>query len=110
MRSNSSTPAGPTLIVGVAIYVVAVRGFRPTFPDLRVAIGAGLAYVALVFPVDLLLEVNYGYLGQALPNQPTILDWLGPWPWRVVAMMALGVGVMVLLYLPWYRSGPRRPA
>ncbi|HSA56798.1 MAG TPA: TIGR02206 family membrane protein [Gemmatimonadaceae bacterium] len=98
------------LIVGVAIYVVAVRGFRPAPPDLRLAIGAGVAYVAVVFPVDLLLEVNYGYLGQGLPSQPTILDWLGPWPWRVAAMMALGAGVMVLLYLPWHRSGERRSA
>lgn len=91
------------LIVGVAIYVVAVHGFRPTSRDLFVAMGAGLAYVAIVFPLDLLLEANYGYLGQGLPSQPTILDWLGPWPWRVAAMIALGAGVMVLLYLPWHR-------
>lgn len=98
------------LIVGVAVYVVAVRGFRPTSRDLFVAMGAGLAYVALVFPLDLVLEVNYGYLGQGLPSQPTILDWLGPWPWRVVAMIALGAGVMVLLYLPWHRGARRHAA
>lgn len=97
------------LIVGVAIYVVAVRGFRPASRDLFVAMGAGLLYVALVFPLDLLLEVNYGYLGEGLPSQPTILDWLGPWPWRVAAMTALGMGVMVLLYLPWHGRRRRSP-
>jgi hypothetical integral membrane protein (TIGR02206 family) len=92
------------LIVGAALYVVMVRGFRPEGRDLLVAIGAGVLYVAVVFPVDLLLEANYGYLGRGLPSQPTVLDWLGPWPWRVVAMVALGLVVMVLLYLPWHRG------
>lgn len=98
------------LIVGVAIYVVAARDFRPTPRDLFVAMGAGLGYVAVIFPLDLLLDVNYGYLGRGLPSQPTILDWLGPWPWRVVAMIALGAAVMVLLYLPWHRGARGRAA
>lgn len=97
------------LIVGAAFYVVFVRGFRPTLGDLRLAIGAGLAYVVVVFVVDLLLDVNYGYLGRDLPSQPTILDWLGPWPWRVLAMVALGAAVMVLLWLPWRRAAADSP-
>lgn len=89
------------LIVGAALYVVVVRGFRPTARDLRLAIVAGLAYVAVVFVVDLVLGVNYGYLGRDVPNQPTLIDWLGPWPWRVLVMVVLGAAVMVLLWLPW---------
>lgn len=95
------------LIVGAALYVVVVLGFRPMWRDLAVAVGAGLAYVAVVFPLDLLLGANYGYLGRALPSQPTLLDWLGPWPWRVLAMVVLGTLVMLLLYLPWHRAAAR---
>lgn len=102
------------LIVGVALYVVAVRGFRPSAADLRLAIAAGMAYVALVLPIDLWLDANYGYVGRRLPSQPSLLDVLGPWPWRVGAMLALGVVVMTLLWLPWRRasqtSHPPRPA
>lgn len=98
------------LIVGTALYVVVVRGFRPAWRDLLVAMGAGALYVAVVFPVDLLLEANYGYLGRALPSQPTVLDWLGPWPWRVAAMVILGAVVMVALYLPWHRGARRAGA
>ncbi|HEX7122602.1 MAG TPA: TIGR02206 family membrane protein [Gemmatimonadaceae bacterium] len=99
------------LIVGAAVYVVAVRDFRPSARDLRLAIGAGLAYVAVVFVVDLVLGVNYGYLGRDVPNQPTLIDWLGPWPWRVLIMVVLGAAVMVLLWLPWrHRAGRRRGA
>jgi hypothetical integral membrane protein (TIGR02206 family) len=98
------------LIVGAALYVVVVRGFRPVWRDVLVAVGLGLVYVAVVFPLDLLLEANYGYLGRALPSQPTVLDWLGPWPWRVLAMVALGALVMLLLYLPWHRAAGAREA
>jgi len=89
------------LIVGAAFYLVAVRGFRPGVRDFRTAIGAGLAYVVTVFVIDLLLDVNYGYLGRGMPSQPTLLDWLGPWPWRVLVMVVLAIVVMWLLLVPW---------
>jgi hypothetical integral membrane protein (TIGR02206 family) len=93
------------LIVGAAMYLVAVRDFRPTLRDLLMALGAGVVYVAVVFLIDMLLGVNYGYLGQALPSQPTLLDWLGPWPWRVLVMVALGVAAMSLLLVPFAGRG-----
>lgn len=102
------------LIVGVAVYLVAVRGYRPSAADLRLAILAGVAYVAVVLPVDIMLDANYGYVGRGRAAQPTLLDVLGPWPWRVGAMLALGAVVMALLWLPWRhataRSGPLPPA
>ena len=97
-----------TLIVGVAIYLTLVRGFRPNRRDFVFAALTGWAYVALVFCVDLGLDVNYGYLGRANPAYPTLLDWLGPWPWRVLAMTALGTLLMWLLLLPWSLFGGRR--
>lgn len=97
------------LIVGVAVYVVAVRGYRPSAADLRLAIAAGVAYVAVVLPVDLWLDANYGYLGRGRPAQRTLLDYLGPWPWRVGAMVALGAAVMTLLWLPWRGAGAPAP-
>lgn len=89
------------LIVGAATYVVAVQGFRPILPDLRLAVGAGLAYALPVFLVDWALGVDYGYLGRGLPSQPSLLDWFGPWPWRPAIVVLLAAGVMALLYLPW---------
>jgi hypothetical integral membrane protein (TIGR02206 family) len=87
-------------IVGGALYDVA-RGYRPTWRDYRFALAASLAYVALILPLDLLLGVNYGYLGPATPDRPTIVDALGPWPWRVGFMFALAAAVMALLMVPW---------
>jgi hypothetical integral membrane protein (TIGR02206 family) len=88
-------------VIGAGVYGVAVRGFRPQWTDLRLAIVAGIAYVAVMFTINVTFGLNYGYLGRSDPGQPTILDLLGPWPLRVVYMMALGAFAMTLLWLPW---------
>ena len=88
-------------VVGGALYDVAARGYRPTWKDYRTALGVGLAYVTLVLPFDIHFAVNYGYVGPATPGRPTIVDVLGPWPWRVGVMVALGAAAMALLMLPW---------
>jgi len=63
-------------IVVAAVYLVAVLGYRPTWRDWRLAIWSGLAYVAIVLPVDLALGVNYGYIGDTVPTERTVLDFL----------------------------------
>jgi uncharacterized membrane protein YwaF len=55
----------------------------------------------VVFAIDVTFDLNYGYLGRSNPGQPTILDLLGPWPFRVVYMMLLGALAMTLLWIPW---------
>jgi hypothetical integral membrane protein (TIGR02206 family) len=88
-------------VVGSGIYAVSVRGFRPKWTDLRFAIVAGLLYAIPVFLLDVLLGLNYGYLGRSNPGQPTVIDLLGPWPMRVVYMVLLAVAAMILFWLPW---------
>ncbi|MEO1403361.1 MAG: TIGR02206 family membrane protein [Cyanobacteria bacterium J06635_1] len=70
-------------IVGAAVYIVVVHRFRPTPRDFRWAVSMGLFYVACIFPINACFGFNYGYLGDQSPGQPSVIDWLGPWPWRV---------------------------
>jgi hypothetical integral membrane protein (TIGR02206 family) len=88
-------------VVGAGIYVVAVQRFRPAWGDLRFALLFGLAYVAIVFTIDAIFDLNYGYMGRPMPSRPSLLDFLGPWPFRVVFMVLLASAVMTLLLLPW---------
>ena len=88
-------------IVGTAVYMVIVHRFQPTRRDYGWAIKAGLIYVACIVPVNTIFGFNYGYLGNQLPGQPSLLDWLGPWPWRVGIMIALAWVGMTLLMMPW---------
>ena len=90
-----------SMIVGTALYFVVVQGFRPTWSDWRFAVLASALYVAVIFPINLMFGYNYGFLGNARPSQPTLIDVLGPWPQRVPLMAGLGLAVMTLLFLPW---------
>lgn len=98
------------LVVGAGVYVVAVQGFRPQWPDLRFALAAGLVYVIVIFTIDAIFDLNYGYLGRATPSRPTILDLLGPWPIRCVVMVLLGSAAMTALWLPWLAVRRPQPA
>jgi hypothetical integral membrane protein (TIGR02206 family) len=100
-----------TAIIGAAVYVVVVRGYRPGARDFRFGILASLAYVAVVLPLNLAFGWNYGYVGPTSPQVPTIVDRLGPWPWRLLPIAGLAVGAMLIVWLPWLvaeRFGGRR--
>jgi hypothetical integral membrane protein (TIGR02206 family) len=93
-------------VVGAALYDVAARGYRPNWRDYRTALVASFLYVAVILPLDVVLHVNYGYIGPSTPGQPSLVDVLGPWPWRVPIILALAIAVMTLLMLPWWIMRP----
>ena len=88
-------------VVGAGVYVVTVQRFRPEWRDLRFAVLMGLVYSVVIFAIDAIFDLNYGYLGRGTPSRPTLLDVLGPWPLRSVFMVMLGIVAMTLLWLPW---------
>ncbi|HJU75275.1 MAG TPA: TIGR02206 family membrane protein [Gemmatimonadaceae bacterium] len=95
------------LIVGGAIYILVVRRYRPTWRDCFFAIGVAWVWLVTVFALNVATGYNYGYIGNAKPSQPTLIDYLGPWPQRVVVMALLGSAAMVLLQLPWVIARPQ---
>ena len=88
-------------VVGAGVYVVTVQRFRPEWRDLRFAVLMGLVYSVVIFAIDAIFDLNYGYLGRGTPSRPTLLDVLGPWPLRSGFMVMLGIVAMTLLWLPW---------
>ena len=92
-------------VVGAGVYVVAVHGFRPNLKDLLTSQALGMLWVLGVFTLDVRTGWNYGYLGRSTPSIPSLIDHLGPWPGRVVIMVALGLVAMTLLWLPWLVIG-----
>lgn len=96
------------MIVGVAFYDMFARGYRPTLHDYGIACAAAAGYVALVLPLNLAFGWNYGFVGPSKPDVPTILDALGPWPERLVLIVAIAAGAMALLLLPWRLAHRRK--
>ena len=52
--------------------------------------------------VNGMLDTNYGYFN-GKPDG-TVLDYLGPWPWYVLAEVAIVAGIWALITLPWTRK------
>lgn len=92
-----------TIVVGLALYRVIVNGYRPGAADLLAAIGLTAVWMAVVLPINILFDLNYGYLGRYPPNPnvTTLVEYLGPWPVRLVWMSLLVIVMFVLLWLPW---------
>lgn len=89
------------MAVGVPLYDVFARGFRPTWRDYGLACAATAAYAAVVLPIDLATGWNYGFLGPSRPEVTSIVDVLGPWPARLVPIVIIAAGAMALAQLPW---------
>lgn len=102
--------ASHSAIIAIAVYDIAVRGFRPMWHDFRIAVAVGLAYLAIVFTINLVFGYNYGYVGNARPGEASIIDFLGPWPQRVPLMAALVIGLMAVLMVPWHFARKRLPS
>jgi hypothetical integral membrane protein (TIGR02206 family) len=91
---------GHTNIVGAAWYDLIVRRFRPTWADWRFAILGTMCYVGLIVPLNIGLDVNYGFMGPS-PDQPGVVAFLPPWPWRVHGVIAGGFILFTLATIPW---------
>jgi hypothetical integral membrane protein (TIGR02206 family) len=81
-------------------YMTAVECFRPVWASLPRVIAIANLYWLLCALVNRWLGSNYGYTQGKLPT-PSLLDVLGPYPWYLLSMEALGIGLCLLLYLPW---------
>ncbi|HVF63837.1 MAG TPA: TIGR02206 family membrane protein [Casimicrobiaceae bacterium] len=100
------------MAVGVPLYDVLARGFRPGWRDLAIASAGAALYVAIILPIDLVTGWNYGFVGPSRPDVASIVDLLGPWPRRLALIFAIAFTAMALALLPFLllRASTRTPA
>lgn len=87
------------VIMGV-IYSTLVHGFRPTLRSVAKTVTVALAYMAVVAPLNIALSTNYLYLRHK-PEQATVMDYFGPWPWYILALIAASVICCFIFYAPF---------
>mgnify|MGYP001627904167 CR=1 FL=1 len=81
-----------------------VQRFRPAFRDLRNAILFTLAFTLSLAVINRIFGWNYGFVGPSTPENPTLLDVLGPYPIRILWMILIASALFFLVWLPWRRS------
>lgn len=99
---------GHLLIMVAVAYDIIGRGFRPTWRDWYSAVGLGLAYAAVIVPLNAWTGYSYGYLGPDYPGQPALLVRFGSWPLRVIPILSTAFLVMAALVLPWKLAEAKR--
>ena len=87
-------------IIIAVIYMTAVEGFRPTLRSLPRSILLTDLFWFVCWIVNSQIGSNYLYTQGKLPT-PSLLDYLGPWPWYLLSMQALGILLCLLLFLPF---------
>jgi hypothetical integral membrane protein (TIGR02206 family) len=92
-------------IVGTAFYLPIVLGWRaerPWWRDPLKALLWGNAYLLIAMAVNAWLGTNFGFAARK-PENPSLLDHMGPWPVYLIWMQVLAAVFFSLLALPVLR-------
>lgn len=94
-------------IVAAALYLPLVKGWRPLRP-LWKTVGEvflwSIAYLLFAMAMNRLTGANFAYATRP-PENPSLLDHLGPWPWYLVSMQGIALLLFTLLCLPFTKAG-----
>ncbi len=95
-------------IFTAGVFMSVVEGYRPYWKSvLKVLVGTNI-YMAFVGLINWLLDSNYLYICYK-PDTASLLDFLGPWPWYILGMEAVGLLTCLILYLPFALRDWRKP-
>ena len=76
-------------IVALPLLNVLAFGMRPSLAGARRSIVVTILLAAPITVVNLLADTPYFFTGKGSPDNPTMIDHLGPWPWRLITLTAI---------------------
>lgn len=95
------------LVVWAAIYLTWGCGMRPGWRSYRFAVVTTLAWGAFTFSFNTFAGSDYGFLNRK-PFNASVLDFLGPWPFYLLAEVVIVGVVWALMTWPWELKRRRR--
>ena len=90
-------------VVTAALYLPLVEGWRPAQPVWKsplVIAGWSLGYLGMAMTVNAVLGSNFGFASRP-PDNPSLIDHLGPWPCYLCSMFGIALTFYFLLALPF---------
>lgn len=97
-------------IVAAALYLPIVEGWRPKRPFWKSPLEVyawSVVYLLFALAVNRLLGSNFGFASRP-PDNPSLIDHLGPWPWYLLCMQVIALTLFLALALPF--AGRRKRA
>jgi hypothetical integral membrane protein (TIGR02206 family) len=93
------------LIVAAVLYLIWTRQARPRPGSVARAMLAVNIFAAFDLTFDLIFKTDYMFL-RAKPETVSLLTFLGPWPWYIIATEPVALALFLLLYQPFRRPTP----
>ena len=93
-------------IVAAAIYIPLVLKWRPEMPWWKTPLkvfGVSVAYQGIALLINVMLKTNFAFASRP-PDNPSLIDHLGPWPIYLFAMQGIALALYLLLALPFRRE------
>jgi hypothetical integral membrane protein (TIGR02206 family) len=83
-----------------ALLYLTFTGLRPRLISLPRVVAASLGYAVVAGAADYGLGTDYGFLA-AKPSNPSLLDFLSPWPWYIPELVLIGILSLLIYYVPF---------
>lgn len=93
------------LVVWATVYLTWWLGMRPDWRSFAFAAAVTVGWGLVMLGFNALAGTNYLFVSRK-PDNPSLLDLLGDWPWYLAVELVLGLGAWALLTWPWTRSRP----
>jgi hypothetical integral membrane protein (TIGR02206 family) len=93
-------------IVATALYIPIVLKWRPQQPFWKspiIVLGISIGYQGTALLINAVLDTNFGFASH-VPENPSLIDHLGPWPIYLFSMQGIALLLFLLLALPFKRS------
>jgi len=87
-------------ILVCVVFMLVAEGYRPYWSSLGRVIPITLSFLAVAGLANALTGGNYLFVARK-PSFPTLIDYLGPWPWYVLSLIAIGIVSFIIVYLPF---------
>lgn len=88
-------------VIIAVLYLLLAHRLRPYLSSFPRVAAWSLGYTALAITINTLGGTNFGYLRHK-PVDPSLLDYLSPWPWYILEMVIIGFVSFAIYYAPFF--------
>lgn len=89
-------------ILWACLYMTWVEGYRPRMRSIWKTMGFLNLLLLIILPINKWSGGNYMFVSHK-PQNPSLLDYLGDYPWYLLSLEGVALAFFFLLYLPFAR-------
>ncbi|MHA6630971.1 YwaF family protein [Pseudonocardia sichuanensis] len=97
------------LVVWAAVFLTWWAGMRPDWRSFAFAAAVTVGWGVAMLGFNAVAGTNYVFVS-GRPDNPSLLDLMGEWPWYLAVELVVGLSAWALLTWPWTRSRESRNA